>query len=344
MYLLSRVSERLNVTTSLDEFLGEVLDLVMAIAQADTGVVLLAEGDAVELVPRVVRHFAPLPKEGVPISRSVLKDAVAGGVAIFSADARRDQRFMASESIVALDIRGAVCVPLMKGGHAVGVLYLTRSTGEFDSGILDLLGPVAHLTASGVERARLKEAMLRERSWRATLERFVSNEVVERIVRPAKGERVEFLVETDAAAMFVDWEGLQSEIARLPVGEALPMMNQLSQFVAESVFKELGAIVSSSGRGVLAVFGLPDARRDARAAAERAADGVLGMIEALVATRWTVAERRGVRFAAVGIAVGRIRGGIVGDAERLEFIAVGDALRRAEETARCAATGELGIN
>src|SRR5206468_7768764 len=89
--LLYKVVDALAQSASLDAFLQQMLDMVMELAQAKTGVVLLKNVKGT-FSPVVVRHAGKLQKGEVPVSDAIVAAVVQKKVAACVADAQSDAR------------------------------------------------------------------------------------------------------------------------------------------------------------------------------------------------------------------------------------------------------------
>ena len=125
------------------------------------------------------RSKQALPEEAFQISKTILKQVLESGERILLSDVRGSDSFDAfSESILSLDLRTIVCLPLKRfevldssmvsapGKEVIGALYLdgkqaTESFSKISQGILDSLAADA---TTVVENARLlKESHEKER-------------------------------------------------------------------------------------------------------------------------------------------------------------------------------------
>ena len=162
----------LSVTRDLagSEGLDHVLDrtlqaLFKAFPQADRGFVLLADGAGAEPTVRATRSRPTLTFGGqedgageVRISRTIVRRVMETGEAILSMDVGGDSRFDASSSLMDLQLRSVVCVPLHgRGDAAFGVLQLDTAdpARQFSEDDLDLLRAVAAPVGLAAQNARL---------------------------------------------------------------------------------------------------------------------------------------------------------------------------------------------
>src|SRR5207253_1306471 len=99
--------------------------------------------------------------ETMPLSNTIVKQAMQTGQAILSADAGHDERFDWSESVRALDLRTGMCVPMLsQQGLPLGVIQLDGRDARrmFGAEDLDVLLCASTLAARAVELAQLHEA------------------------------------------------------------------------------------------------------------------------------------------------------------------------------------------
>jgi adenylate cyclase len=156
------------------------------------------------------------------------------------------------------------------------------------------------------------------------LSRFFDPGVAARIrgaamsIKPGEGEL------RDVAILSVDLRGFTRLSTDLAPGDVMKVLQDYQGRVCPLIARNGGSIDKFLGDGILASFGAVAPSTTAAADALRAADAV---IEA--ADRWA-AERTaaGRQPLSIGLAVasGRVVFGAVGDAERLEFTVIGDAV------------------
>ena len=175
--------------------------------------------------------------------------------------------------------------------------------------------------------ARARHLLVRSVSESAAardLSRFFDPEVAARIrgaatsVTAGEGEL------RDVAILMVDLRGFTRLSTELAPADVMKVLRDYQGHVCPPIVSNGGSIDKFLGDGILASFGAVTPSPTAAADALRAADAV---IEA--ADRWA-AERQAAGLAppSIGLAAasGRVVFGAVGDAERLEFTVIGDAV------------------
>jgi HD-GYP domain-containing protein (c-di-GMP phosphodiesterase class II) len=131
---LSGVRDSFDVITLFQDMLEEAVRLM----QADRGALALVEDGNV----RVVDSCSKDSHEEVQVSRTLLERVVQTKQAIITTNVQEDMGNSASESILALDIRSVLAVPLRARDEVIGVLYVDtqftlRAFTEADAGILN---------------------------------------------------------------------------------------------------------------------------------------------------------------------------------------------------------------
>ncbi|HYT93659.1 MAG TPA: SpoIIE family protein phosphatase [Gemmataceae bacterium] len=148
-------------TLNLEEVLPKILESLFAIfPQADRGFILLRDAATGQLAPKAVRHRREPDNGAAAVSRTVIDHALATGHAILSADAGQDDRFDRSKSILYLQLRSVMCVPLLsQKGDPLGVIQIDTQDKRnvFRQEDLDVLLCASTQAVRAVELARLHE-------------------------------------------------------------------------------------------------------------------------------------------------------------------------------------------
>src|SRR5207244_11415492 len=107
------------------------------------------------------RKSAEQPAE-LRISRTLLQEVVDGRKVVSFFDSAGDQRVATADSIIAQQIRSAVCAPLVVGDDVLGVLYLDflGAAGAVTENDVRLVAQIARFAAVTLERTRLREEAL----------------------------------------------------------------------------------------------------------------------------------------------------------------------------------------
>jgi class 3 adenylate cyclase len=330
LLLMYKVTELLAAASDREEFLGQVSDLVLEEVRADTVVVLGLDGKG-ELVPEVIRHRGTLTAGEVPISRGIVDRVLAEKAAVMSNDVGHDERIKSGQSVMLYKIRAVVALPMMGRGELQGVLYLSRSgLQNFSPADADLMGALASLVASGLERAELKERVAREKQHRKALERFHPPEVVEQLASSMPtGE--ESLGEHQATVLVCDLHDFSDLVRRVPPRQLASVLHEYYEMLYDKIFSNGGSLVKLHDGWSLALFGAPHSPdRDAVWAVEAARELCAEFTE--MALLWP-AQSLALRCA---LDSGTVVSGVVGSTERLEHVALGVPITTASMMARAA--------
>lgn len=112
-----------------DELLNKVMAIVCQVLQPAQACIMLYDRKHQVLVPRVV-HRPPGTQTEILISGSIIHQAMEDRVAVLMSDGQKDERFKKSDSVVAQQIRSAICVPLVAKDEVLGALYLDTRGGS----------------------------------------------------------------------------------------------------------------------------------------------------------------------------------------------------------------------
>ncbi|MGI5862476.1 MAG: adenylate/guanylate cyclase domain-containing protein [Myxococcales bacterium] len=342
LFLLIKVSEKLNTSPSLKSFLEAVIDLVAEVAQATTGVALTKDSRG-KLVPAVVRHRDKLRKGEVPVSDSIINEVVRKKVALAVMNAKDDARFASSESVILYDLDQVICAPMLREGELVGVIYLNREAQETASlsRLVDVVNAIAHMAANGIEKWRLKEKAAAEERVRKALERFHAPAIVERVISDLQsgrhsGSRMEAKVVT---IMFADISGFTPLTERLPPERVVDLLNEYYARMTRVIFSFDGTVDKFIGDAVMAIFGAPYSRPDDASRAVRCALACRREFVEMIMSR-PVDERCGIT---IGLNTGTVLAGTLGSEERIEYTALGDAVNVAARVQSTAKPGQVLI-
>jgi adenylate cyclase len=345
--ILLKVSELLSSPGDIDEVLGRILDLALAILDIDRGTVLLLDEQG-EPQPRVTRHKTP---SGDPhtFSSHIVRYVLREGVAALFADTRADPRLAQAGSIVQQSICASMCAPLKPRDDRppVGVLYVDNLVrpDPFDQEDLEFLSAFANQAAVAIDNALLSARLAEEAVAKSTLLRFFPPVAVDEIMR--QGARLG-AVETEATALFCDISGYTELSSDLAPREVIALLNAYFPIMSDVVFRHEGTLEKYIGDALLAVWGAPWQRPgDAGRAVAAAIDMQRAMRE--LGARW-----RRERFAAggapardltihIGINSGIVAAGNIGSERFLQYATIGDATNVASRVCGAAGDGEIVI-
>jgi adenylate cyclase len=210
------------------------------------------------------------------------------------------------------------------------IAYMTSAKiligGEIDK-IVSILLTTGLLALAAARARELLERAVAEQAATVQLARFFSPEIAERLIeadelaRPGEGESRE------AAAMFVDLRGFTRLAATLEPKALIRLLGEYQGIAVPIIQRHRGSITTYLGDGIMVTFGATQPNGSYAADALRCAEALL---EAL-------ADWGGSRTAAgapapgvgIGVEVGAVTCGAIGEEGRLEYAVIGDPVNRA---------------
>ena len=155
---LTAIGGVVNSSLELDEVLGIVMDNIVRLTGAERGFLMLRDEKG-QMVTRVARHWSQEAMRAgeAATSHTIVQRVIEAGEAIVTTNAQEDQRFSGQASVVALNLRSILCVPLKVKNDLTGVIYADNRirTGMFGETERDLLTAFANQAAVAIENARL---------------------------------------------------------------------------------------------------------------------------------------------------------------------------------------------
>lgn len=155
--MLNSLARTITTTLVMEEVLQLVLKSTLDLTRAERGYILLWENE--ELVCRsAMNHLGlELNLENDPISRSICQRVLDTAEPLCVDDALSDQEFQMQASVMALNLRTVMCVPLLSKQTVLGVLYVDSQAivNHFTEKDLNLLESIAHHAAIAIENAHL---------------------------------------------------------------------------------------------------------------------------------------------------------------------------------------------
>jgi sigma-B regulation protein RsbU (phosphoserine phosphatase) len=153
---------------SMGELFDFILDRVVELLQPSRAALALLSDDRETFDNVLLRRSDAGESVDLFISRTLLREVIDGRKVVAFVDTSQDEKLAQAKSIVAQDIRSAVCAPVMIGDEVLGVLYLDfqANRGSVTRDDVHLLAQIARFAAVKLETTRLRE----EASAKARLE------------------------------------------------------------------------------------------------------------------------------------------------------------------------------
>jgi serine phosphatase RsbU (regulator of sigma subunit)/serine/threonine protein kinase len=176
MERVNQFSQIIMSNLSLQNVLHDIIDYVVDISQADRGLLMIKD-ESGNMMPQVVRtrddsHSDKAADKNrlLGFSRSFTKKVMETGVSLWIQDAQSDSEFSQQASIMALDLRTIICVPLKREEEIIGLLYLDRQAinQTFSEQDLELVQSMATFATISLINAHLHK-QLQERTERLSM-------------------------------------------------------------------------------------------------------------------------------------------------------------------------------
>jgi sigma-B regulation protein RsbU (phosphoserine phosphatase) len=144
---------------TMDELFDFILDQVVALLQPSRAALALLAADGKTFNNVQLRRSDASDSLDLYISSTLLSEVVEGRNVVSFVDTSQDEKLARAESIVAQNIRSAVCAPLMVGQDVLGVLYLDflAQRGAVTHDDVHLIAQIARFAARKLETTRLRE-------------------------------------------------------------------------------------------------------------------------------------------------------------------------------------------
>jgi transcriptional regulator with GAF, ATPase, and Fis domain len=162
LLVLQRINRAINSERDVDALFALIVDSAVALSKAERGFLVVKGADG-ELQFNVARNFArePVPDPGEKLSKKIVEQVLDSGRPIVSSDALSDERFSDSRSVMDLELRSILAVPLRVKDKTEGVVVVDNrlQKGVFGDEEIDLLEALADQAGIALSNARALEEL-----------------------------------------------------------------------------------------------------------------------------------------------------------------------------------------
>jgi transcriptional regulator with GAF, ATPase, and Fis domain len=153
---LLKISRVVHSIRDLDELQEQVLELIFAVVPAERGAILLDGTNRREFNSTFARHRDSGNKRPVKVSRTIAQRVLEQGLAILGSDVPGSSQLGGVQSLIELQVRSLLCVPLNVFQRTVGCIYLDtiNVADRFNEDHLQLVTAIAGTSAVALENAR----------------------------------------------------------------------------------------------------------------------------------------------------------------------------------------------
>jgi adenylate cyclase len=206
---------------------------------------------------------------------------------------------------------------------------------------LGIFSVIAAEVAISFDNVRSHEELARRVVERQALERFLSANIVEKIL--ANPNEIHLGGENQVVTiLFSDIRGFTRMSERMEPHAVVELLNEYFSEMTDLIFESGGTLDKYLGDGIMAVYGAPLPKPDDPL---RATQTAMEMQRALATLNrdW---ERRGQQALRMGVGVntGPVTAGNIGSAKRMDYTVIGDAVNLASRLCSNAAGGQILVS
>jgi adenylate cyclase len=347
--LLYEMSKSIGTVFDLKEIFEKATDLIFRGTPSDRVVALIAD----ETIDGKILDYSLFPiavrtrdentdkiTSKLTISRTITQKVMREKVAVLSQDARTDDQFLGSDSIVSQGVRSTICAPLITESNVHGVLYADRLDpfATFSEDHLEMISAVAAQTAVTVETVKAHKRLAREEVARANYSRFMPEYVVKQLLESPNSFRLGG-VNQQVTVLFADIRGFTAISEKEKPEKVVNLLNRYFSVMTDIIFEHGGTLDKYIGDGLMAIFGAPTAGEEDALNAVKAAV----TMQKRLAQLNTELSAEGYANISVGIGLhtGEATIGYIGSNKRSEYTAIGDTVNLASRLESCAAGGQI---
>ena len=347
--LLYEMSKSIGTVFDLKEIFEKATDLIFRGTPADRVVALIAD----ETIDGKILDYSLFPiavrtrdertdklTSKLTISRTITLKVMREKVAVLSQDARTDELFLGSDSIVSQGVRSTICAPLITESSVHGVLYADRLDpfATFTADHLEMISAVAAQTALTVETVKAHKRLAREEVARANYSRFMPEYVVKQLLENPNSFRLGG-VNQQVTVLFADIRGFTALSEKENPEKVVSLLNRYFSVMTEIIFEHGGTLDKYIGDGLMAIFGAPTAGEEDALNAVKAAVTMQKRLAQL--NTELSAEGYGNISVGIGLHTGEATIGYIGSNKRSEYTAIGDTVNLASRLESNAAGGQI---
>ncbi len=196
MEMLNQLARSVSTSLVLSEVLSKIGRAALELTGADRAMILMRGEGGLTCKMAYDRNGA-LDPETVSFSQTVGHQVLATGEPFCDLDTQANAELQAQRSIMALDLRTILCVPLLTRDQSIGVLYVDSKevVGAFGSQDLDLLSAIASQASIAITNAQLYERATVDGLTRLYVRSFFEQRLTQEVSRSLRyGEEVSVLM------------------------------------------------------------------------------------------------------------------------------------------------------
>ncbi|MFZ0959767.1 MAG: FHA domain-containing protein, partial [Terriglobia bacterium] len=243
--LLLAVGKTLSSILTPDEIMHRVMELVFQMENVERGFVMLRD-DKKGFKPAVLLYKDEASKADareVALSTTVTEKLMNDRVPLLIYDVGTDERFSTSQSLQMSGIRSAMCAPLIYKDRVFGFFYVDclSKPYAFSKEELGIFSVIAAEAAISFDNVRSHEELARRVVERQALERFLSSNIVEKIL--ANPDEVQLGGENQTVTvLFSDIRGFTRMSEHMEPHAVVELLNEYFAEMTDIVFDTGGTL------------------------------------------------------------------------------------------------------
>ena len=314
---------------NLEQLLERFIELAFETLPASRGAICFYDEHTGEITPTAARTSKEHDDGELVISRTIADQVLKNDESVLVENVGERIDLAKAGSLSQGAPRSVICAPLFRDGETKGLIYMDNQHPQppFTDQDLKVLTTLGLMVAVGVQQAKLREIISRERRRRARLERYHSPGVIDRVLLRDTTAGAELVAEErEVTVLFCDlhrFTRISEEMSATAVAE---LLNQVFDRLAEIIFRFDGTLDKFTGDGLMALFGTVF---DEQAHATRAVSAAVAMREAVTELDEALRDELELPLPLVmrfGINTGTAVVGDIGSFNRRDFTAIGDAV------------------
>jgi transcriptional regulator with GAF, ATPase, and Fis domain len=164
--MLTSITRAMNSTLNLNELLSNIVDSTIELAAMDRGFLML-ENKSGEMEFRIARDREQqnLGENDFEVSHTIIREVAEKGQPLFISDLDKNGRFKDQKSVLDLQLKTAVCLPLILDQKVIGEIYTdtSRLSIEIEKEDMPIFSAFAAQAAIAIENARLHGELILSR-------------------------------------------------------------------------------------------------------------------------------------------------------------------------------------
>jgi len=321
-------------TFDIEQVLAFTMDMIRVAMKVEAGSLLLIEDEQLKVKTAFNMNLKKTTAFTVKLGQGIAGYVAAKGDCVIENDVQHSHMFFSAiDNATGFTTNSALCVPMISQGRVIGVIeVLNKTNGNFMADDQQLLQAIASSVSIAIENSRLyKKTVLneeKERGIRQIFQKFVPEEIVNRIVHGGANEQHLMEEFKTITILNIDLRNFSKLANTIGPQKTVFVLNYFFSVMGEIIFSHHGIVDKYLGDGFLALFGAPLATISD---ADNAVSAALEMKAALDDINAYLKEKIDVKIditLSMGISIhtGEVVVGNIGFDKKMDYTVIGDAV------------------